>query len=296
MDPRLLLGYQGYRNAKFGRIECHEAINAHARAILLDSKTRLEAAGWHVVHGIVDSLWVTPVDTDPEPLEAVIDAISEDAGIALEHDGTYEWVCFVPRRNATAGTVDGVASAGPAGALTKYFGKRTDGTYKYRGIECRQHSTPAFIADAQQAFIETLDREHDPAAVCDRLEREVGALRRGAVDPADLLITKRVSKPLAAYQQETHTVGALRRYAAADMDRQPGQSVTYVVVDDGASRARERVRLDFEEPATYDVDFYVDQLVRACESVTSPLGWDRTRLRRALEDGRTVGLSSFLEG
>ncbi|EQD51983.1 DNA polymerase 2 (DNA polymerase II), partial [mine drainage metagenome] len=24
-------GYQGYRNARFGRIECHEAINAYAR-------------------------------------------------------------------------------------------------------------------------------------------------------------------------------------------------------------------------------------------------------------------------
>ena len=27
-------GYQGFSNAKFGRIECHEAINAYAREIL----------------------------------------------------------------------------------------------------------------------------------------------------------------------------------------------------------------------------------------------------------------------
>ena len=38
-------GYQGYRNAKFGRIECHEAINAFAREILLSAKQRLEAGG-----------------------------------------------------------------------------------------------------------------------------------------------------------------------------------------------------------------------------------------------------------
>jgi len=56
-------GYQGFSNAKFGRIECHEAINAFAREILLTAKQRLEAGGWRVVHGIVDSIWVTP---DPD--------------------------------------------------------------------------------------------------------------------------------------------------------------------------------------------------------------------------------------
>jgi len=58
-------GYQGFSNAKFGRIECHEAINAYAREILLAAKERLEAGGWRVLHGIVDSLWVTPPPTSP---------------------------------------------------------------------------------------------------------------------------------------------------------------------------------------------------------------------------------------
>jgi DNA polymerase I len=38
-------GYQGFNNAKFGRIECQEAINAFAREILLKAKQRLEAGG-----------------------------------------------------------------------------------------------------------------------------------------------------------------------------------------------------------------------------------------------------------
>lgn len=38
-------GYQGSSNAKFGRIECHEAINAYARKILLDAKETFEANG-----------------------------------------------------------------------------------------------------------------------------------------------------------------------------------------------------------------------------------------------------------
>jgi len=38
-------GYQGFSNAKFGQIECQEAINACAREILLTAKQQLEAGG-----------------------------------------------------------------------------------------------------------------------------------------------------------------------------------------------------------------------------------------------------------
>jgi len=303
-------GYQGYRNAKFGRIECHEAINAYAREIALTAKRRLEDAGWRIVHGIVDSLWVTPRVDEPEPLEAVIGAVSETTGIPLEHDGSYEWVCFVPLRDSIRGVGSGEGSrpdstragegtrtrarGASAGALTKYFGKRTSGEYKFRGIELRQRSTPAFVADGQRAFVEALDRERDPEAVCDVLGRRLNELREGCVDPAALAITNRVSKSLADYGRRTHTVAALERYDRRGIDRHPGQSVEYVVADDD-SRGPERVRLALEEPSEYDADYYATLLVRACESVVSPLGWDRTRIRRSLRDGRTVRLSTFVD-
>jgi len=137
-------GYQGFSNAKFGRIECHEAINAFAREILLDAKEVLEAGGWRVVHGIVDSIWVQAIEDDEQtPLDELAQRISDQARIRLEHEAEYEWVAFVPMRGSKAG------------ALTKYFGKKApsedreaDGEYEFKGIECRQHSTPTFIERA----------------------------------------------------------------------------------------------------------------------------------------------------
>jgi DNA polymerase elongation subunit (family B) len=48
-------GYTGYRNARYGRIECHESITAFSRDILLTASEVAQQAGYEVLHGIVDS-------------------------------------------------------------------------------------------------------------------------------------------------------------------------------------------------------------------------------------------------
>lgn len=273
-------GYQGYRNSKFGRIEVHEAINAVARDLLLTAKSVAETAGWRVVHGVVDSLWVTAREADPLAPADLADRIADAVGIPLEVEAEYDWVAFVPKRNSQAG------------ALTKHFGETADGERTVRGIECRQRSTPAFVADAQRDLIDVLGDRRDPGAVVDRLATHVGRLRRGDVAPAELVIRKRTTKPLSAYSQRTHTVAALQRARRHGVDVDPGEDVRYVVVDDGA-RSPERVRLHFETVDGYDADFYADLLVRAAESVVSPLGWDREDVRRRLGDRRNARLDAF---
>jgi DNA polymerase I len=282
-------GYQGYRNSKFGRIECHEAINAYARDVLLDAKDRLERAGWHVAHAIVDSAWVTPGE-DPDPLSAVCDRISDALRVRLECEARYDWVCFVPR------------SDGGGGALTSYFGKVAgEDEFKVRGVEARRRTTPAFVADCQREWFRVLDRatgQHGtdgsaPHAVVDALQRDLQGLRGRNVAPEDLAVTRRVSKAPAEYDRETRAVAALRRYAAHGIERHPGQSVEYVVTDDDAD-GRQRVRLPFEDGVDdYDADHYADRLLRAAETVLSPFGWNRGRIERELRSTRDAALSSF---
>ncbi|WP_159903771.1 type B DNA-directed DNA polymerase [Salinirussus salinus] len=275
-------GYQGYRNAKFGRIECHEAINAFAREILLDAKERLEEGGWRVVHGIVDSLWVQPVaDSEQTPLPQLVADISDSVDIPLEVENHFEWVCFVPRRD------------GDAGALTKYFGKVADeDAYKLRGIEARQRSTPRFITSLQRTLIRTINAHRTPEAVARRLARAVSRLEREQVSPAELVITTRVSKAKTEYRQRTQAVAALERAARQDLHRHPGEDVRYVVIDDSRTSA-ERVALAHESPTTYDTDYYTELALRAAHSIVAPLGWDRSRLERALEGTTAQQLSAF---
>ncbi|MFB6119898.1 MAG: type B DNA-directed DNA polymerase [Halobacteriaceae archaeon] len=275
-------GYQGYRNAKFGRIECHEAINAFAREILLDAKSEIEARGWRVLHGIVDSLWLTPA-SDPDPIADVTAAVTERVAIPLEHEATYDWVCFAPRRER------------PGGALTRYFGAREDGSLKVRGIECRQRSTPPFVADAQRDLLDVLDATADPAAVCDRLAEHRRRLRAGDVPATELVVTRRASKRADEYDRETPVVGALRRAADRGIETHPGESVRYVHVADAGAPA-ERVRLPVEDGATdYAVAPYERSLLRAAESVVSPLGWDESDVRAHLRGERDATLAAYRE-
>ena len=279
-------GYQGFSNAKFGRIECHEAINAFAREILLEAKAMLEDAGWRVVHGIVDSVWVTPMEgVEQTPLDALVDRITERVDVRLEREARYDWVAFVPLRDSEAG------------ALTKYFGRVADeeadeDEYKYRGVECRQRSTPPFVADAQRALVATLDDHREPEPVCAELRSWLDRLRRGAVDPSALVVTQRVSKPREEYDQATRSVAALDRASDLGLTRAPGQDVSFVVVDDDR-RSRDRVRLAVEDPRTYDREFYRERLLRAAASVLSPLGWRQDRIERFLADHEELSLQSF---
>ena len=267
-------GYQGFSNAKFGRIECHEAINAFAREILLEAKTTLESHGWRIVHGIVDSLWVTPrPGSNQTPIETLCQTVTNAIGIQLEHEAAYNWIAFLPQRNSDAG------------ALTKYFGRDTDGEYKYRGIECRQRSSPPFVAETQRELIATLDEYREPERVCDVLSARIDELRSGSVDTDELRITIRVSQRAEEYDRNTRVAAAATRAKQRGCPKHPGEQISFIVADDD-TRTVDRVRLAFEQPETYDSELYVTQLYRAAESVLSPVGWTEQRIR-AYVTGRT---------
>jgi DNA polymerase I len=272
-------GYQGFSNAKFGRIECHEAINAYAREVLLDAKETLEAGGWRVLHGIVDSVWVTPRTAAPTPIAELCSRVTREHRVRLEHEADYEWVTFVPTRDSAAG------------ALTRYVGKRRDGSFKFRGVACRRRSTCEFVAEAQRDLVRTLDTHRDPERVCDRLRTHLQSLRRGAVPVVDLAVTERASKPLNEYDRATRTVAALERARRQGITRQPGESVRYVMVDEGASGPAGVALVD--EATKYDAGFYADRLLRAAESVVSPFGWREARIRRYLDEREDAGLAAF---
>jgi DNA polymerase I len=177
--------------------------------------------------------------------------------------------------------------------LTKYFGKVAgDDEFKIRGIEARHRSTPPFIEDVQRDCLKRLGATRSPDAVLDCFQDAIKRLHAGTVPIEQLVERNCVSKPLEGYTQNTQNVAALKRAREQDLAVHPGQDIEYVVVDDEKS-SRERVALAHEEIESYDASYYETQLVRAVESVLSPLGWDRNDIRQELNGTRVVGITDW---
>lgn len=271
-------GYMGHSHASYGAIKAHQAIQAYDRKIMLETKNMFEESGYRVAHGIIDSIWVKK-EEDAHEFEEVCSDITGEIGIELEPEYLFDWVAFVPRSSD-----EGIAT------LNRYFGKTSDGDFKTAGIEAEQHSTPEYIAKAQLEMIEELDTRMEAVDVLQVLEEKVRKLRQG-VEPEKLIIEKQVSRSLDAYQVNNRSTAAMKRNRIHGVEVKPGQKVRYVVRDDEAEE-EDRVRLGFEAE-TYDVNFYTELLVRAAESVLSPKGWNRNRIRNYIRGDREVALGSF---
>lgn len=299
-------GYQGYKNAKFGRIECHEAIGAWGREILLRTTEVAREHGYERIHGIVDALWLARSPHAPEIPSATIAqdisrAVTEEVGIKFEYEGRYKWIVFLPNRRSPGGP-----HAPPVGALNRYYGcfdKKPDrpnrsqpgqpidhlasGTLKVRGVEYRQHSTPKLIQSAQSAFLETLAPANDRAGFIKLLPHAIDAvrpllqrLRRGDIPLDHLVHTNAVGRTLEEYRANTLAHAAVKQLHRAGVRIEAGQSVRYVV---RAQRDPEHTRRVIETrlmrgDETYDAAYYETLVLRSIASLALPFGWDEARL------------------
>jgi DNA polymerase elongation subunit (family B) len=264
-------GYTGYKNARFGRIECHESINAYGREILLQTSEMAEAHGFEILHGIVDSLWLKGRG-DPEKF---CEHVSGHIGIPLEPEGVYKWLVFLPDRS------HGV------GVLNRYYGLFEDGRFKIRGIELRKNDTIDLVRDMQNDLLAHFSKASDsqqfialiPSAM-GIIEEYVETVRSGTVPPNKLLITRRISQGLDQYQQFNDGVAALMQLDGEGFDVNPGEAVRYIVRDCRSKDHKRRVKVDsfVSEDEEYDLDFYVDLLLRGAEGMLLPFGYDMLRL------------------
>ena len=144
-------GYLGFSNSKFGRIDAHVTVCAFARDILVKASKIAEKHGFDVIHGIVDSIWLSKVDSTEHSLSAADCAhryinlkkdIEEHTGFSISFEGVYKWIVF-----------DSSKINPDLPALNRYFGVFEDGTIKMRGIETRRHDTPQLFVNFQEELM-----------------------------------------------------------------------------------------------------------------------------------------------
>jgi DNA polymerase-2 len=259
-------GYLGYKNARFGRIEAHEAVTAYGREALLRAKEAAEDLGCEVLHLYVDGMWVkkagwsTPVDYQP-----LLDEILTRTGLPIALDGVFRWVAFLPSRLDARVPVP-----------NRYFGVFQDGEIKVRGIELRRHDTPHFISLVQQELLDLLSAAPTAAALQDLLPAVHTLLRRrlndlclGRVPPEKLVVRQTISRELDLYKAPSPAAVAARQLQALGKSLRPGQSVRFVYTL-GETRLRAWDLPGKMDPRTVDTREYRKLLLRAAESILTP--------------------------
>lgn len=265
-------GYLGYKNARFGRIEAHEAVNAYGREVLLRAKEIVEARGFRILHLYVDGLWIHKPHNGKRPdYDALLEEIRADTGLLINLEGVYRWLAFLPSRVEPR-----------IGVANRYFGAYEDGSVKVRGIEYRRRDTPKFIKETQMEMISILAKAADaagfraavPEAIAYARQRFL-QLRSGTVPLRELLVTHRLSRQLEEYSVRTVAVRAASQLMQQGFELSPGQSMHFVYVP-GPEKVRAWELID--APLLYDRQAYAELFLRAVESLLAPVGVDRHML------------------
>jgi DNA polymerase elongation subunit (family B) len=231
-------GYTGYKNARFGKIEAHEAINAVARETLLVAKEMAEDRGYEVLHALVDSLYVRKPGATRGDYDVLVAEIAARTSLPLAIEALYRYVVFLPSRQFADVPVP-----------NRFFAVAEDGTLKVRGLELRRHDTPPLIARMQQETLTLLAEAHDLAGYLAKLVEARKILRRyevsladGSVAIEDLIVSRRLTREPREYSKANQTAIAAQQLAGNGVRLRPGQTVEYIITDADNRVPNDRVR------------------------------------------------------
>jgi DNA polymerase-2 len=276
-------GYLGYKNARFGRIEAHEAVTAYGRECLMRAKEIAEKRGFRVLHANVDSLWVQKRGTKRKDYAALMAEITGATQIPIALEGIYRWVAFLPSRQDDRMSV-----------ANRYIGVFEDGEIKMRGIETRRRDTPPIVIAAQIEMLRVLAaaksrKELEPLVpqVIEVACRYGDALRSGQVPYQELAITKRLSRDPREYAKDTLLAIAAQELLNTGIELSPGESIQYIITEEHAAakcdRAQPLAHYRGKEP--YDAEKYIELLLKAVETVLTPLGVESSQIKEWTKQG-----------
>jgi DNA polymerase-2 len=271
-------GYLGYKNARFGRIEAHEAVTAYGREALLRAKEAAEEAGGEVLHMYVDGLWVRSGDgstLDTARLQPLLAEIENRTGLPIALDGIYRWVAFLPSRVDTRVPV-----------ANRYFGVFEDGTLKARGIEARRRDTPLWVAEVQMECLERLAQEPDAIhaalilpEIVGRLRQYFKDLRTGQIPVERLVVAQKLSRAVSEYRSPSPVARAAAQLEKEGRVLRPGQIVRFVFIL-GNTKVHAWDLSTPPDPARLDIERYSTLLLRAAATILQPFGLDEALIRQ----------------
>jgi len=260
----VIYGYSGCYANRFANVRVFQEINRQARGALVKALNITMGRGFEVVYGNTDALYTKRLGATEADYEELAAEIAEATGLPIKLDKHFKFLVLLGK------TTDPLQ-----GASNRYYGKLTDGSLFYRGIELRKHDTPPYMNRLQERVMATLlDTDDAEGVLRSGLPRSLTIanrafedLRRGRVDARELIISKRLSRELTQYRSlQAHVVVAI---LGAEEE---GYS-HYVYANSESSNPFLRVKTSFmvgDAGERYDRKKYTELARRTVMSLLSP--------------------------
>ncbi len=273
-------GYLGYKNARFGKIEAHESVNAFSRDAILMAKEVAEDHGFHLLHAIIDCVWLKKEGATEREYEELALAISRRVGIDISLEGMYNWILFPASKMDPAITT-----------ANRYVGWYRHNEIKIRGIEARRRDTPKFIKTMQTAMLNrmsgALNVEEVRALAPDLLEivrSAVAVLRSGKANPMELVLRRHITKEADEYTNSSLSAVVAKLVQEMGVPLAAGESIEFIILDQSGKKKPEKAKplalYAFEDG--YDIEQYTEFTLKAAETLLFPFGYDVQALKDEL--------------
>ena len=284
-------GYLGYKNAKFGTVDGHIGVCAFGREALLNASHMAEEAGFEVIHGIVDSLWLKKPSASLEDYEKLCKAITEQSNIPISFEGRYKWIAFLPSKTHPR-----------VGVLNRYYGVMEDGKIKVRGLEIRKRDTPCFVFDAQTEMINALATANNTIELRKKIPLALNIVKRyrqnlldGEVPIQDLIISKRMSKNPERYRQHVSQVIAAEQLIKEGTEVHAGNNVKFLFTHSKDRRHDRRVKAAqlIEKGVEPDVRKYLMLLYSSAANLLSFEGYTIESICNMVQEQKQKRLTGY---
>lgn len=266
-----MYGYLGFAAARWYSLEAAKSITAYGRYYINDVIKRAEKAGFQVLYGDTDSVFLSLLGRSRKEAEGFIKKVNSKLPglMELEFEGFYPRGIFVSVKDAEQG----------GGAKKKYALLGEDGEIMIKGFESVKRNYAKIAKEVQEKVLDFVLRDEDVEKAFDYIRKTIKDVREHKIPIDKLILMTRLQKPLNKYQSIGPHVAAAMRLADAGYPVRAGMMIKYVITEgDGKISARARLPEEIEQK-DYDTEYYINhQIIPVVEKIFEVLGYTKEQL------------------
>jgi len=285
-----MYGCLGFSYSRFFAKPLAALVTSKGREILLQTRDLIQKMNLDVIYGDTDSVMVNTNSNDYDEVFKLGREVKQAVNklyrlLELDIDGVYKYMLLLKKKKYAAMTVE----KGKDGVMRQ--------TTELKGLDIVRRDWSQLAADAGKCVINIImtDKAEDArlSEIQNHLEGLKTALLEGKVSLTDLCITKSLTKDPADYPDKKslpHVQVAMRMNSKGGKKLRAGDTVQYVICDDGSGLAAtqrayhvEEVK-DKESSLKIDTQYYLAQQLhpvvsRLCDPIE---GMDSARVAQCL--------------